>query len=151
MDASLYIRKYSGLKSLLVTRRQSFHGKATLTPNLCSLAEHSFTGKAMRVNPKDKSGTGAPKAVRFSKHRRFGNYSATILAPNSSSINVSLNFVSAVKCGWHATWATACLPYKFFPGMRPIVHNGDETATSSLMLTQMVSIFNYLWLKEAYY
>ena len=53
----------------------------------------------MEVNPKDKSGAEVPIAVRFCKHRRSGSYPTTILAPNSSSYPVPLDFVSAVECG----------------------------------------------------
>ena len=88
----------------------------------------------------DESGAGAPKAVQFCKNHRSDSYIATTLAPNRRSICVPLDSVSAVDNRCHAIWATACLPYKFCKGTRPIVHNGEETPSSSLMLTQMVLI-----------
>ena len=50
----------------------------------------------MGINPNDKSEAGTPKAVRFCKQHRSGSYPATTLAPNSSTIPVPLDFVSAV-------------------------------------------------------
>ena len=49
----------------------------------------------LALNSKDKSGAGAPKAVRFCKHRRSGSCPTITLTPNSSSIHVPLDFVSA--------------------------------------------------------
>ena len=69
-----------------------------MTPKLRYLAEHSFTGKSLGVNPEDKSGAGAPKAVKFCMHHRSGSYLVTALAPNRSSIIVNLDFVSFVEC-----------------------------------------------------
>ena len=63
------------------------------------------TGKALGVNPDDKSGVGAPKVVRFCKYHHSNTYPATRLAPNRSSINKRspyrspLDFVSAVERG----------------------------------------------------
>ena len=54
--------------------------------------------------------------MQFNFVSKFGSYPATTLTPNSSSIPVPLDFVCSVECGWYATWATACLPYKFAYG-----------------------------------
>ena len=115
-------------------------GKATLIPNLALRNTRLWKRLwewILRINPE--------------LYHHPGSYPATTLAPNRSSITVPLDLVSAVESGWHATWATPCLLYKFCPVMRPIVQNGEETPSSSLMLTQMFSIHNHSRLEETYY
>ena len=85
----------------------------------------TLTEKTSGINPEDKTGVGTLKAVRFCKHHQMHH---------RSSIVVALDFVSTVECGWHT--ATACLPYKFCPDTRRIVHNEEETPSSSLMLIE---------------
>ena len=85
-----------GGRTSLDNHTSIFLGEATLTPNLRWLEDHTFTGKAMGVNLKDKSGIGATKAVWLCKHHCSGSYTATTLTPNSSTIPVPLDFVSAV-------------------------------------------------------
>ena len=79
--------------------RIKFLGFLDFFKNLRCLAIHSFTGKAQGVDPEDESGAGAPKAVQFGKHCRFGSYLATKLAPNIiTSVTVPMDFVSVMKC-----------------------------------------------------
>ena len=92
-------------------------------------------GKPFGENSEDKSGVGAPKAVRICKHCRYGSYPATTRAPNRINITAPLySFIAVGSRGYNAC-ATACLPYKFWPGTISIVHNGEKSPSSSLMLT----------------